>query len=95
MKTFIVVQRDPNKLTQKHPNLFPGTQQGEMVHEITFTCGHHHWALERAVECLDSLTDTKLAVNTNIEFAEPDQQNDGELVEEREIANARRNLFPK
>jgi len=66
-----------------------------MVHEITFTCGHHHSALERAVECLGRLRGTKLAVNTNIEFAALDQQNDGELVGERIIANARRNLFPK
>ncbi len=95
MKTFTVVQRDPNKLIQKHPNLFSGTQQAGMVHEITFTCGHHHWALERAVECLDSIAGTTLALNTSIEFAAPDQQNDGEPVEEREIANARWNLFPK
>ena len=95
MKTFTVVQRDPKKVTQKHPSPFPGTQEGDLVHEITFTCGHHHWALEAAVECLDRLRGTKLAVNTNIEFSVPDQQNDGEVVEEREIAIARRNLFPK
>ena len=43
----------------------------------------------------DSIAGTTLALNTSIEFAAPDQQNDGEPVEEREIANARWNLFPK